>query len=496
MKKLILMAIAIASTMSASANIYLDGLMSDLDMINYYDDTIAGDNDGMNSLFALDGNYYDTLVDTSVNLNNNVLFETYQTTTLITDTGASSIYQTGAGQTVESILYSLTRNPNKDFGFNAKILKGNVSWNRGNGTSNEVTFTELANGMYEADESYGGDVYSYKDLMIEIGNKLTDINTEWKGVTADDIIALNKDKLAENYTVQAGEGLWAVVHNSGTDLTYEEIYDLNPGLKERGYLGLGEVIILGSTFKEGSLVTIKDWTESDIENKSSKTDLINSDEYMAAVYADAPRDGTDFAFVGRTVQSGEGLWSSANGLGVSYDEIYAANEGIESRYLVTGEVVYSGNIEIVEADQYINEENDRRSKAKAEQDEADRLAQEEADKKAQDEADKLAESDRLADEEDEKQAQEDREEQAEADRQAKIDQDEADRQAKIDQDKIDEHVRKTREAGEKGLESSIGGKALEFFPVIDVNLDMGNGTPSVPGVNLDLIQSIIDTIIM
>ena len=162
MKKLILMAIAIASTMSASANIYLDGLMSDIDMVNYFDDTVAEDD--MNMLFKLDGLYYDTLVDTSVNLNNNVLFETYQTTTLITDTGASSIYQTGASQTVESILESLISNPNRDFGFNAKILVGNTSWNRNNGTENKVTFTELANGMYQSDDNYGADVYSYENL--------------------------------------------------------------------------------------------------------------------------------------------------------------------------------------------------------------------------------------------------------------------------------------------------------------------------------------------
>ena len=45
-------------------------------------------------------------------------------------------------------------------------------------------------------------------------------------------------------------------------------------------------------------------------------------------------------------------------------------------------------------------------------------------------------------------------------------------------------------------QSSIGGKALEFFPVIDVDLDMGNGTPNVPGVDLERLQSILNTIIM
>ena len=114
----------------------------------------------------------------------------------------------------------------------------------------KLLFTELANGMYESSErTYGGDsmVYSYDDVMGRIGNKLLDesyeetnfgrkIKTEWKGITAAEIAALNKDKLADTYTVQAGEGLWAVVHNSGTDLTYEEIYDLNPGLKRERIL--------------------------------------------------------------------------------------------------------------------------------------------------------------------------------------------------------------------------------------------------------------------
>ena len=65
-------------------------------------------------------------------------FETYQTTTLLTDTGASSIYKTGASQTVESVLQSIINSGNKDFGLNAKILVGNVSLS--NGGSNKVTF--------------------------------------------------------------------------------------------------------------------------------------------------------------------------------------------------------------------------------------------------------------------------------------------------------------------------------------------------------------------
>ena len=446
------MAIAIASTMSASANIYLDGLMSDLDLDNYYTDTI--DDSDMNLLFKLDGNYYDTLVDTSMNLNTNVLFTAGETITLLTDTGASSIYTTVAAQTAEGVLESIINNGNRDFGLNAQILVGNVSLS--NGGSNKVTFTELANGMYESSErTYGGDsmVYSYDDVMGRIDNKLLDesyeetrfgrkIKREWKGITAAEITALNRDQLAaDTYTVQAGDGLWAVVHNSGTDLTYEEILDLNPQLKERG-LWAGEVLQLdtssSTTFKEGSLVNIKEWTERDLENKSSKTDLIVEDEYMAAVYADAPRDGTDFEFVGRTVQKGEGLWSSANGLGVSYDQIYAANEGIESRYLVTGEVVYSGNIERVEAAQYANEEKARR----------DAVA---------------------------KQIRED----AEKARKKKADDD------KAIQDAIDDHVRKHREAGEGGIKSeTLQGLAIQFNTIELGNLSntgvQGMGTSSVP----------------
>ena len=400
-----MMAIAIASTMSANADIYLDGFMTETDMLDYQSDVDAGFD--VNGLFEINGSFYDTFVDTSINLNNNVLFETYQTITLLTDTGASSIYTTGAAQTAESVLQSIIRSGNKDFGLNAKILVGNVSLS--NGGSSKVTFTELANGMYESSETtYNGGsmAYSYEDLMFRIDNKLLDesyedtkfgrrIKTEWKGITTAEITALNKDKLADTYTVQAGDGLWAVVNNSGTDLTYDEILELNPQLKERG-LWAGEVLQLGSEFKEGSQVNIKEWTESDIRNKSGKTDLIDSDEYMAEVYADAPGSDSNSKFVGRTVQQGEGVWSSANALGVSYDELFAANEGVEGRYLRTGEVLFSGTVTFIDP--------------------------------------------------------------------------------------------------VKTAQSSIGGKSLEIFPVIDVDLDMGNGTPNVPGVNLDLIQSIIDTI--
>ena len=409
MKKLILMAIAIASTMSANADIYLDGFMTEADMFDYQEDVNAGFD--VNGLFEINGSFYDTFVDTSINLNNNVLFETYKTTTLLTNTGASSIYQTGASQTVEGVFQAIVNNGNRDFGFNAKIIGGTIY-----GTNSTALFTEQANGSYISNErvNYGGQAteYSYDDVMFRIGNKITNmvestdkftkgrmvVPTEWNGITTDDLVALNEDKLS--YTVQAGEGLWAVVYNSGTDLTYEEIYELNPGLKERGYLRLGEVLQVRSEFEEGSLVNIKDWTESDIKTKSSKTEIIDEDEYTAAVYADAPTS-SDSKFVGRTVQQGEGLWSSANALGVSYDTLYAANEGVESRYLRTGEVLLSGAINFVEPVKTV-----------------------------------------------------------------------------------------------QPLDNSIGGKALEFFPVIDVQLDMGGETPNVPGVNLGAIQSILNAIIM
>ena len=404
------MAIAIASTMSAQADVYLDGLMSADEMIDWQSDIDNGDD--VSGLFEFKGSFYDTFVDTSINLNNNVLFETYQTTTLLTDTGASSIYQTGVAQTVESILESLVNSGNRDFGFNAKIIGGTVQSTQGD---RNVLFTEQANGNYISNELNGSE-YNYEDVMYRIGNRITNmvvstdkftkgrmvVPTEWNGITADDIVALNKDKITSSgsYTVKKGEGLWAVVHNSGTDLTYEEIYELNPGLKERGYLGLGEVIKLDS-FKEGSLVNIKEWTERDLENKSSKTDVIDEDDYLAEVYADAPGSDSNSKFVGRTVQQGEGVWSSANALGVSYDELYTANEGVEGRYLRTGEVLFSGTITFVDAVKTVQPEN-----------------------------------------------------------------------------------------------NSIGGKSLEIFPVIDVQLGMGDETPNVPGVNLGTIQSILNTIMM
>ena len=351
------MVMAITFAMSAKADLYLDGFMTETDMFNYQSDVDSGFD--VNGLFELNGSFYDTFVDTSINLNNNVLFETYKTTTLLTDTGASSIYQTGVAQTAEDVLLAIINGGNKDFGLNAKILVGNVSLS--NGGSNKVTFTELANGMYESNENYnyGGKpmVYSYDDLMFRINNKLLDesyeetrfgrqIKTEWKGITAAEIADLNKDKL-DTYKVQAGEGLWAVVANSGTDLTYDEILDLNPKVKERG-LWAGDVLNLGSTFEEGALVNIKEWTDSDVRNKSGRTDIIDSDEYMAEVYADAPMSGTS-KIVGRSVQQGEGVWSSANALGISYDELFDANEGVEGRHLRTGEVLFSGTVTFVEA---------------------------------------------------------------------------------------------------------------------------------------------------
>ena len=67
------MAIAIASTMSAKADLYLDGFMTDQDMIDWQSDIDNGFD--VNGLFELNGSFYDTFVDTSINLNNNVLFE-------------------------------------------------------------------------------------------------------------------------------------------------------------------------------------------------------------------------------------------------------------------------------------------------------------------------------------------------------------------------------------------------------------------------------------
>ena len=402
------MVMAITFAMSAKADLYLDGFMTETDMFNYQSDVDSGFD--VNGLFELNGSFYDTFVDTSINLNNNVLFETYKTTTLLTDTGASSIYQTGVAQTVENVFQSIVSNGNRDFGFNAKIIGGTIY-----GTNSTALFTEQANGSYISNErvNYGGQAteYSYDDVMFRIGGKITNmvestdkftmgrmvVPTEWNGITTDDILALNKDKLA-NYTVQAGEGLWAVVNNSGTDLTYDEILDLNPQVKERG-LWAGDVLNLGLTFEEGSLVNIKEWTERDLENKSSKTDLIDSDTYTAEVYADAPTSLTSKQ-LGHKVQQGEGVWSAANALGVTYDELFAANAGVEGRHLRTGEVLFSGTVTFVEA---------------------------------------------------------------------------------------------TKTAT---TQSSIGGKALEFFPVIDVDLDMGNGTPNVPGVDLERLQSILNTIMM
>ena len=400
------MVMAITFAMSAKADLYLDGFMTDQDMFDYQSDIDNGDD--VNGLFELNGSFYDTFVDTSINLNNNVLFETYKTTTLLTNTGASSIYQTGVAQTVENVFQAIVRNGNRDFGFNAKIIGGTIY-----GTNSTALFTEQANGSYISNErvNYGGQAteYSYDDVMFRIGGKITNmvestdkftmgrmvVPTEWNGITTDDILALNKDKLA-NYTVQAGEGLWAVVNNSGTDLTYDEILDLNPQVKERG-LWAGDVLNLGLTFEEGSLVNIKEWTERDLESKSSKTDVIDEDEYLAAVYADAPISGTSKQ-LGHKVQQGEGVWSAANALGISYDELYAANTGVQGRHLRTGEVLFSGTVTFVEPT--------------------------------------------------------------------------------------------------KTTQSSIGGKALEFFPVIDIELGMGETLPNVPGVDLEILQSILNTIMM
>ena len=402
------MVMAITFAMSAKADLYLDGFMTETDMFNYQSDVDSGFD--VNGLFELNGSFYDTFVDTSINLNNNVLFETYKTTTLLTDTGASSIYQTGVAQTVENVFQAIVSNGNRDFGFNAKIIGGTIY-----GTNSTALFTEQANGSYISNErvNYGGQAteYSYDDVMFRIGGKITNmvestdkftmgrmvVPTEWNGITTDDILALNKDKLA-NYTVQAGEGLWAVVNNSGTDLTYDEILDLNPQVKERG-LWAGDVLNLGLTFEEGSLVNIKDWTERDLENKSSKTDVIDSDTYTAERYADAP-DSLTSKQLGHKVQQGEGVWSAANALGVTYDELFAANAGVEGRHLRTGEVLFSGTVTFVDA------------------------------------------------------------------------------------------------VKTKTTQSSIGGKALEFFPVIDIELGMGETLPNVPGVDLERLQSILNTIMM
>ena len=72
-----------------------------------------------------------------------------------------------------------------------------------------------------------------------------------------------------------------------------------------------------------------------------------SDEYLAEVYADAP-DSLTSKQLGHKVQQGEGVWSAANALGVSYDELFAANEGVEGRYLRTGEVLYSGTVTFID----------------------------------------------------------------------------------------------------------------------------------------------------
>ena len=359
-----LIALSIAAfSMTATADIYLDGFMSDQDLQWYQEDVDAGYD--MNGLYEYDGDYYDTLIDTTVNMNTNVLFETYQSTTMYTNAGAKTVYQTGASQSTLDVLAHFQANNIKDFGFNAKVLVGNVSLS--NGGSNKVTFTELANGKYESSEryNYGGKpmVYSYDDVMFRIDNKLLDesyettkfgtkVKTEWKGITTEEIYNLNKDHF--EYTVKAGEGLWSVVFNSGTDLTYEEIYELNPGLKERGYLRLGEVLQVRSEFEEGYHVNIKDWSQTDIDNKTDKALIIDENEYMKARYAEGSGE-----FMGYTVQSGQGLWSVSNGLGgVSYDDLYAANDGLEGRYLRTGEVLYKDTVTFVESNKVISNVTD------------------------------------------------------------------------------------------------------------------------------------------
>ena len=155
------MALSIAAfSMTATANIYLDGFMTFEDIQDYQRDVDAGYD--MNGLYEYDGDYYDTLIDTTVNMNTNVLFETYQSTTMYTNAGAKTVYQTGTSQSTLDVLAHFQANNIKDFGFNAKILVGNVSLS--NGGSNKVTFTELANGKYESNERYnfGGSAMVYE----------------------------------------------------------------------------------------------------------------------------------------------------------------------------------------------------------------------------------------------------------------------------------------------------------------------------------------------
>ena len=58
--------------MSASANIYLDGFMTETDLLDWQSDVDNGFD--VNGLFEFKGDFYDTFVDTTINLNDNVLF--------------------------------------------------------------------------------------------------------------------------------------------------------------------------------------------------------------------------------------------------------------------------------------------------------------------------------------------------------------------------------------------------------------------------------------
>ena len=317
--------------------------MTDADLRDYNSELSLGYD--MNDLYEFGGNYYDTLVDTTVNMNHNNLFEDGHSTTYYTNTGAETIYQARDNFSMADVMLHFESNEDKNIGFNAEILRGTDR--RGN----RFEYQELANGMYQ-NTLYTDVVISKRQVRSDL-EKWSDFDTvtttdkwgtrtappvEWVGITEEKLLELNKDKF-KTFTVQPGNGKWKIARALG--LTMQELYDANPGLEHRT-IKPGETFTSGG-FKKGDHIRVKDWNDIDIANGHNAHIQDVNDSRWDARYADAPTT-TSSMRAGYNVQAGNGKWKVINALDVSVGDLHTFNDGLRGRRLQVGELLMGGNL--------------------------------------------------------------------------------------------------------------------------------------------------------
>ena len=343
MKNKLMMAVGVAIAMgSANADLWLDGLMTDAEIQDYnYELSMGYD---MNNLYEFNGNYYDTLVDTTVNMNHQKLFEDGHSTTYFTDTGAETIYQARDNFSMDDVMLHFESNEDKNIGFNAEILRGTDR--RGN----RFEYQELANGMYQ-NTLYTDVVISKRQVRNDL-EKWSDFDTvtttdkwgtrtappvEWTGITAEKLYDLNKDKL--EYTLKKGDSKGDAAKALG--LTMREFYAANPGVYGK-HTKIGQKFVSGG-FKQGDHIRVKDWDQVDIDNSRNAHIKDTNDTRWDARYYDAPTTMSSQR-VGYNVQAGNGKWKVINALDVSIGDLYSSNDGLIGRRLQVGELLMGGTL--------------------------------------------------------------------------------------------------------------------------------------------------------